>query len=71
LTAERLHLQVGGISGHGQDAQGIGVAKATLPALHSDDRRARFDNAELEGLAQTKPDTVVDLHPFTNGVSEL
>ena len=65
LAAEGLQLQVGLVGEHGQDAQGVGVAEATLPALHGNDGRASFDDAQLEGLAQTVPDTVVDLRRNT------
>ena len=49
------------VGGHGEDAEGVGVAEAALPALDGDDGRAGFDDAELEGLTETEPDTVVDL----------
>lgn len=61
LATEGLHLQVGVVCRHGEYPQSVGVAETTLPALDGDDGRASFDDAELEGLAQTEPDTVVDL----------
>lgn len=61
VRAERLLLQVSGIGGDGEDAEGVGVAETTLPALYGNDGRASLDDVELEGGAQTEANTVVDL----------
>ena len=37
------------------------MTKTTLPALYSDDRRAGLDDVEVEGVAESEANTVVDL----------
>ena len=64
LAAEGLQLQVSGVGGHRQDTERVGVAETALPALHSDDGRAGFDDVEVERAAQTEADTVVDLRQY-------
>lgn len=61
LRAQRLLSQVCVIRRHRQHTQRVRVAQSTLPALHRDDRGALLDQVQLERVAQTKPDTVVDL----------
>lgn len=61
LAAERLHLQIGRVCWHGEYPQRVGVAKTTLPALHSDDSSASFDDVEVERGTHTVANTVVDL----------
>lgn len=41
--------------------QRVGVALTTAPALHGNDRVTLADDMELEGLGQTKLDTVVHI----------
>lgn len=61
MHAEGLHLEVSRVGGDGEDTEGVGVAKTTLPALNGDDGRAGLDDVELEGAAETEADTVVDI----------
>jgi len=59
--SQRLQLQVSAISWNGKDAEGVGVAEATFPALNSNDRSARFNDIESQRVAQAKSDAVIDL----------
>lgn len=59
--AQRLLSQVRVVRRHRQHTQRVRVAQSTLPALHRDDRGALLDQVQLERVAQTEPDAVVDL----------
>ena len=61
VRAQGLLRKVGRVRGHRQNAERVRVPEATLPALHRNNGRARLDDVELKGVAETEPNTVVDL----------
>lgn len=61
VGTERLQLKVGGVSRNRKNTKRVGVAEASLPALHSDHSCAGLDEVELQGIAETKSNTVIDL----------
>lgn len=61
VSAEGLQLKVSIVGGDRQDAQCVGVAQSTLPALNGYDGGTRLDDVQCQGIAQTKSDSVVDL----------
>ena len=63
LGTQRLLGQIRRVCRDRQDAQRVGVPETTLPALDRHDSRSRLDDVELEGVPQTKPNTVVHLRP--------
>lgn len=54
-------IQVGQVGGNRQNANGVSVAQAALPALYSDNGGARLDDVELQRIPQSEADAVVDL----------
>lgn len=66
LSTERNHLQILDVGRDGDDAHGVRVAESTFPTLDGDDGRTRADDAELETLAETEADAVVDLFWFVD-----
>lgn len=61
VCTKGLDRQVCALSGHRQDAQRVGVSKTTLPALHSNNGGASLDDVQLQRIAQTEANAVVDL----------
>ena len=61
VEADRLHLEVSGIGGDREDAEGVRVPETALPPLDGNDRRAGLDDVERKRIPETEPDTVVDL----------
>lgn len=61
LTVEVLEGEVRRVGGHCQDTHGVGVAEATLPALHGDDLDTRLEDVDVERGAEAVADAVVDI----------
>jgi hypothetical protein len=59
-----LQFKIGGVGWNGQNSHGVCVSKTTLPALYSDNGAASFDDVQLKTIAQSKPDTIVNLLKF-------
>ena len=59
--AQWLHFQISRICWDREDAEGVGVAESTFPALHGDDGRARGDELQSKCVAQPKSNAVVHL----------
>lgn len=59
--AERLELEISALRGYREDTEGVGVAKAALPSLDSDDDRSRRDEVQRQRVPQAEADAVVNL----------
>ena len=60
-TDQRLELKVGRIIGDRQNPHRVGVAKAALPALDSNDRAASLDQTQFQTSPQAISDAIVHL----------
>ena len=69
VNAKILLLEVSMVSGYRKYTEGVGVAKATLPALYSDNCSSSFDDVELESVTKTESDTIVNLLACQSGFS--
>lgn len=61
LCSQGLHLEVRAVCGDRQNTEGVGVAKTALPSLHSNDGRSRSDQLQVQSVAETETNTVVNL----------
>jgi hypothetical protein len=61
VCSQGLHLKISWVGRDRQDAHGVGVAKTSLPALHSDDGGSCLDDVQRKRVLQAEPDTVVNL----------
>lgn len=59
--AQRLELKVRSLSGHREHTKRVGVPKTALPALDGDDGATRRDDVELQRVAQSEANTVINL----------
>ena len=60
-STEGLDLKISRIDRYSQDTKRIGMAKATLPALDSDDSCARTNKSHSKCIAKTKANAVINV----------
>jgi hypothetical protein len=51
IRAQGLHLQIGTVGGHAQDAQSVSVPQTSLPSLNSYNGRPRRNDFQIQGAA--------------------